>query len=70
MAAGYLALRGVHVLVDVGYVLLEMLPDQRELGTVDANHSKFADLIARDAMWCVDEETAAHLSEPPEIEHG
>lgn len=69
MAAGYLALRGVHVLVDVGYVLLEMLPDQRELGTVDANHSKIADL-ARVAMWCMDEETAAHLSESPEIEHG
>lgn len=41
---GFECLRGVHVFVDVGYVLLEMLPDLRKLGSVDANHSKFIDL--------------------------
>lgn len=36
--------RGIHVFVDIAYVLLQMLPDKGKLGSVDANHPKFINL--------------------------
>jgi len=48
-----------------------MLPDERKLGSVDANHRKFIDLaLFREAILAVDSinPSIVHLSESPKIE--
>lgn len=47
-----------------------MLPDQRKLGSVDANHSKFINLAPLfEATWHAQlTRVLAYLAEPPKIE--
>ena len=48
-----------------------MLPDQRKLGSVDANHSEFVNLAQlrdSEATWHVVQLIPAHFAKSPEIE--